>query len=637
MLNRAGRFKLSGRFLSSPAITLSDSIQVVHSSIPTEQTGRKTLQNLLSKAPSIEYLHSIAHPTFTPSKEVVVNDQASSIKEQIQRLVETEKYDTLLDFLLHWARANTESMVLTETLSKEELSQLVSKIIRYQISTLHDFTLNSPIKKSHNGVKLTGKLENIYTDVNYVKSRATLSKLRQFFSSLLYTDKQEFIYHHQKRDDLYTSYSATGYKLTVNDYENLIYLELSNLKYDLASKWFQHFSRQFPKNHEELMTYNMWMMKFQVYSGGSPSHWTISETELSSETYYRPIKSFFNNEIPFSNMFNDFLMSYKNLGKKLVLNNDFNETLVYSIGYSKNVDYLNKFIESRYGIDVEGNLSPRFKKLDISDPSYPTVRIVKAAFVALSFNSKFNDGLKIINSFQRHYDIILSDPKARTFWEQVFRWCNITTKFDEKKTLPHYLKQLGNSTTLLTLEEAKANVDFDYVGYLNFIADLKKQRVATFNSLWNLYLENNGYFSKYTFKMYLDFLKEELDENVEGSYFAYLELLSGEWKKYQTSPGSFNKRNDLQFRGVKDFDTAIYTVYMDMMKSILNHKWKDALAGQCQPIIEKWSLDGDMRLELEEWFEEVGLPQYKEMMETKREEFMISLRTEEKDSFLDIL
>ena len=61
--------------------------------------------------------------------------------------------------------------------------------------------------------------------------------------------------------------------------------------------------------------------------------------------------------------------------------------------------------------------------------------------------------------------------------------------------------------------------------------------------------------------------------------------------------------------------------------------------GHIEPLINEWSLDNEMRLELEDWVANDRIKYYKEKLETRREQFMNNLRSDDNDndSLLDLM
>lgn len=633
--------RLGTRFLASSSMAVGESTMATFPQTGLTKTTTHTLDASVSSRPttSTAFLTAISLATFSPNKvkDTHVVDRRVLLKQHIQVLVNSKKFGVLLEFLLQWVRNSSldSSVSIETTLTKTEISELLAKIVRHQVYVLHNFTLDSAIISTRTGTKTEPQKNS-----TFMSARKMKNEIRELVSCLLYGSDNEFIYDLEKKQDLYLSSTSTGYTLAPADYESMIYLEMHNHKYDLASLWFRHFIRQYLL---EQMPYKMWIMRFQLFSGGYPSFWKIGNTALSSQTAHNPGKSYFKHKISFSRNFYELLETFKKTGSKLVLNDSLTETLIYSIGYSKDTSYLDKFLRSRYGIGIDGSVIEKFSELHLEDANLPSVRIIKAVFLSLAYNGMFFEGLTCVNAYQQHYNISLDTTDSKTFWELVFKWCDITTKHDDSKTLPYFLKYSDSkkpkTVAKKTLEEAMEDVDFDYASYLNFKNDLQKRRIETFDSLWGWYMDNGSVFSKQIFKVYLEYLKEELDEKkVELNYYSFLNMLANEESKYHTSPLSFNKRSDGPVESVKNYDDAIYVIYMDTMKALIDYKWKSTYAGQCLPIIQKWSLDENMKKNLTNWFNVDRLPRYRNMIEKKRVEFMVNLRTEEKeDPFLDII
>lgn len=616
------------RLLTTQAVSLNDEILSAYETGVVSSAKSAKLTNILCNQPSDKYLKAISLSSYGINYDSPTYTQNEVIKREIYKLVDSKNYTVLMDLLLQWTTANVTTVDITKVLSATEFSYLIQNIINHQKNLINQYTNVTPILKAQQNKSISESIASDSKDLRLVRSRELVEKLRKLYSNLLYADSSEFIYHKDKRLDLYDSKALTGYKLTVQDYENLITLELNNLKLDLASKWFQRFESQYDISK---MTYNMWRMKLQTYCGGLANLWHIRGNQLS-EYHDNPRRGHIKSETSFLVVLNQFLTEQRKSEGNLILNNDFNETLIYCIGYAGNIDYLIKYIKSTWNIDSDGKC---VEVLSPANPRYPNLAIVKAILTSFSYNNRFFDGMKYINAFQDHYNIDTQSFKSKSLWEQIFKWCNHSTKYNEKTVLSYYLHNTSatkNRRKTPTLAEAQRDADFDYEGYLTFVESLKSERIQTFAELWKLHSHQCTIFSNRIYKIYLDFLREELDTvHVESNYYDLLTKLSHHYQQYTVSKDSFNRT----LKG--DIDYSIYSIYVQTMKSLIDFKWKNTYAGQCPFLIQEWSLDPEMERELTVWFEQDCMPKYRDMIEKKRQQFMVDLHTEEKDSFLDLM
>ncbi|KAK6459692.1 mitochondrial ATPase expression-domain-containing protein [Scheffersomyces xylosifermentans] len=559
------------------------------------------------------------------------NSKKEIIKSELFKYVEKREYDTVVELLLHWAQRDLHGMF--EILSRAEFAFIINQVIIHQYTLLQRYASRKPLYKDSSSRTTTQGTPRI-TDPIFAEAMSLTQKVRRLYSNILYSDPSEHIYGLDKRENLYTSEGLTGIRLKVADYENLILMELRNYKLDLASKWFQRFE----KEYELKMSYKLYILKLQTYCGGLPSSWLLNNSDLSKMNF-DPKQSKFKWEKDVSSVMADF---YSENGD-VKLDNEFNESLIYAIGYSKNIDYLQSHIYSVYGIGPTADIARDFQPMSKSDPSYPDINILTAVVVALSYNDRFNLAMKVVNRFQELYEIDTDTVRAKNFWQQLFKWCNLSNRHSEKSSLKHFANLSKTSFRKVkahySLESAKKDPNFDYEGYLEFIQHIANLRRTSFEQLWALYKETEIGFSLQVYKSYLKYLSENLGDEKEEQYYDYLATLHREFQKYNVDGKSFNTRRDSGFRAVSNISGSIYILYQNAIRDLIDLKWQAAYAGQCRPLIEKWALNDKMKHELTVWFETNRLPKYQEMIEKKREDYMVSLRTEETedDSFLSLM
>lgn len=623
---------ISKRFVSSPAVGLNEEIiSSFDSHSGTTKTSRTIPNNTLNttrNTPSQLFLNSLSESysasTFKAGTIIAKNEV---IKRELCKLVELRQFDTLIDLFLKLT-SKAESSQWSSILTGQELSYFIRDIIKYQIKLINQVADRKISLRTDSKIK--SKL---------AEARRFREKIRNLYGNLIYSDGQSSIYAVTMRSSLYNSNDLTGYKLSVTDYENLIMLELYNQKIDLASKWFQRFEQQYPQGqHYELMTYNMWVLKFQVYCGGSPFLWKIPQTDLYAN-YHNPRKSTFKSETSWLEIFTEFLKSYRKSSNNVsVINDKLNETLVYSIGYARNIDYLTKYIENVWGVTADGNVSEKFIMLKSDDPKFPSLNTLKAIVISFSYNQEFFQAMTYVNAFQKIYGdtIDLSSAKAKNFWDSTFKWCDISTKFDEERALSYYIKQTTDTSTRKkkkpSLKEAQENVDFDYEGFLLFINELKSKRSTTMDKLWDLHKDTNTFFSPKSYKIYLNYL---LEDQTEQKFYDVMSLLAKQYHYYHVSKNSFNKMH-LTANKLNDTDESVYSLYNIALRELINVKWKAGYGDQCQLLLDEWALDHQMYSITSQWFKNTIMPQYRDMMEAKREEAMIKQKTEDDEKLLDL-
>lgn len=634
---RRGQQQLKGlsfskRLFSSPAVSLNEDVITSFESQAGAVKANHSISNnvlqILKDSPSQTFVNSLSENHFASTfKSENSLPKHEIVKRELMKLVELGQFETLIDlFVKLTSKANSTQW--HSILTAQELSYFIRDIIRYQIKLINQVADYKISARSESKIKSKSG-----------EARRFREKIRKLYGNLIYSDGQTSLYSQAMRSGLYNCEDLTGYKLSVTDYENLIMLELHNLKLDLASKWFQRFEQQFPYGeHYEKMTYSMWILKFQVYCGGAPFLWKVPETDLYAN-FYNPQRSKFKSGISWLEMFTEFLKNYgKSNNSMATINNDLNETLIYSIGYARNVDYLTKYIESIWGITPNGTISEDFTELRRDDPKFPSLDTLKAIVISLSYNHQFFQAMTYVNAFQKIYgeSIDLSSVKAKNFWDSTFKWCDISTRFNEERALSYYIKQTTDTASRKkkkpSLKEEQENADFDYEGFLMFVNELKSKRSTTMDKLWDLHKDTNTFFSSKLYKIYLGYLVEN---PTEQNFYDVMSMLAKQYHYYHVSEGSFNKLH-LSINKLNDTDKSVYSLYKTALRELINIKWKAGYAGQCQPLIDEWALDNQMHNNTSQWFKNTILPQYRDMMEKKREEVMIRQKTEDEERLLDL-
>jgi len=626
-----------GRFYSTPAAALNDDVlsSFEWSVVSSSGASIKKLKGLARTLPSLTF----ADVALTDRKYLVdvnLSDKSYLIRLEIFNLVDTKHYQGLLDAMVKFSTLDD----LASLLSPQEVSYVMGVLVNHQLNLLRKYAVSTHHENAPNSKELNS---------TFKLGRHFVYNIRQIYCNLLYKGTRGHLYETSKAS--FGSFDL-AYDLTVKDFENLILLESRNGKLDLASVWFQRFQEYYRDDYPRKMTQNMWILKFQTFCGGLPHLWPSHHSSLYKSVPHSLRQSSLTSETSFITVFNEFLKYNSDQNKtstvdlKLLMNNRFNETLIYSIGYSGNVTYLKKYIASMWGITEDGLVSS-FTVPHATDINYPDYKILKSVLVSFSRNNEFFKAMKYINHFRDVYDINVSTNSSKSFWEQIFDWCDKATKYEESAVLSYYLRQTGVDVKSKqpksknpSLTEAQQNVNFDYEGYLNYITELKLTRNTTFAQLWQLYLESGSQLSLVAasrYHAYLTELMKERESFEEKKYYDFMSILLHQYHKFNIPKDSFNRRNDIGSK-VSSIDQEIRKFYEQVLKTFIDYKWTATFAGQCQPLIRKWLIDNEMKQELSLWFQDVRMPEYQDMMNKKRQDFLISLRTEdEKESLLDLI
>ncbi|KAG7192806.1 uncharacterized protein KQ657_001261 [Scheffersomyces spartinae] len=635
---RRGNVIVRGAATSAiPATTGIYEFREVHSEVKGSTVSKLRTRNFPSQ--QFDGSLSSSHLASAVSAEGrIVRDQ---VKLQIYECLQNNQYEVVIRLLKALTDTKTQEELgrWNDVLTKEELSFFLGKLVTYQKQLVVRATSSKAVS-----------LDQIEPFQN---ANITKNNIRTIYNNLLYGSRdQTFMYDRSTRNDLTVSPDWTGYELMVHDYENLIELEITNMKFDLASKWFQRFDQQFGETSIDHMTHRLWVLKLETYCGGYPSSWEISDkvNELTTLNH-QPKQSFLKLSKNFLVVFNEFLQLQKvrggtALGKSL--GSEFVKALIYSAGYSRNTEYLTKMIHLIYGIDAKGELVMTKSE----DLVQPTQQVLEAIFVAYAYNNEIFSGLKYINAFQQLYNIDLSSRHARSLWGKLFRWSENMTRYDESKTLIMFMKiENTNSDKSVTipvvssLEEAQSNINFDYEGYVEYVESVRTKRLNTMNALWSLYKANNSFYSNSAYYSYYKILSESLKHDLKTSLAAeavnpeveqpVYKFLTELDQVYHTinSPESYN------FGPVSlgQYHDSVRHIYESAVKDLISYKLELAHMGQVEPLIQEWSIDLQMKESLLLWYAQVK-PIYMAELEDKREKKMVLLRADENDdSFLGLM
>lgn len=542
----------------------------------------------------------------------ITNDKLAA-KSKIDQLSAAGKYDLLLQTLVGWTSQGS-TVAWSDVLTRAELSHVLGLLVDHQIGLITKAAASQVVDQGAVG-----------TRERFARANDARKQIRTLYGNML--GLHNHIYHKSNRSTL----GNTALDLNAQDYENLIRLELSNSKLDLASKWFQRFEQQFPNGtHYRHMTYSLWLLKFEVYAGASPYLWKVEASELYEKSL-NPRRSLLRSERLWLELFNDFVKhQHVMLGNQhFIFDKQFSTVLLYSVAYSRNVAQVEKLVELNWGIDKNGKMVRGFNKLARDDPLYPDIDTLRAVLVSMLYNKQFVPSMIYMNAFQEYYGLDLS--KSKYFWEQLFRWSEQTTRFSELRALQHFVKE--TATTLVptgddlkvTLEEAQRSPDFDYEGYLQFVGDLKKQRFRLISELWKCYKESDPGFSPRVHRTYLSLL---LEDPVELECFDFLSELSLQHHRHSLSAGAFNSSLP------KDKLSTISHLYEGCMQALIDLKGTTGDLGQIAPLIDKWAMNNRMKMDLHNWALEKR-EHYLEVVNEKKNS--MQEQSEEDEEFLGLM
>lgn len=570
------------RSFSSAAAAVTTA-PLVHDRAPVHPTP--TIGSTLGASRSAAFIGGLSQTHFASFHKPQTSD-AALVKQELTALLRAKRYEVLLKILVKWT-SRRRGAEWQHTLTHLELSHVLATLVLYQVGLL---TQAGTAKLLESG--------SMHTSSRLAHAHSVRDKIRTVYGNLVFGEgTSSHVYARENRGRL-----VSAVELSARDYENLITLEVNNGKLDLASKWFQRFEQQHPDGtHHRHMTHRMWLLRFQVYGGALPALWKVEASDLY-EVELNPRHSRLRAEQGWLDIFNDFISHQALLLGNLhyVFERSVLSAMLYSIAYSKNVDQLTKIIELNWGISARGTLLPRFTKPQVGDPLYPDLDVLKTIVVSMIFNKEYVRSMAYMNGFQDHYGINLGHASAKHFWDHLFRWCEIQTRFSEYRALQHFIQK--TATTLLkptdateveiTLQEAQKSADFDYEGYLKFVGDLRNQRTMLIGELWKGYHECQPGFSVRVYRTYLTLLSEHFDEK---QCYDYLAALALQHHLHHVSPESFN-RSMVESRLAK-----ISQLFEKGMKLLINSKGSNGDLGQIATIIDKWALDEHMHRKLSGW------------------------------------
>lgn len=508
------------------------------------------------------------------------------LRAELDRLLKCKSFDSVLSLLVKWTAPRRDRDWLN-TLEHQELSHILKQIVMYQIGVIQDAASLKTF--SHDELYNRSKLSH---------ARTIREGLRKVYSNLLgdASSSHKHLYSRGRKHGAQNPLSA-------GDLENLVLLELGNGKLDLASRWFQVFEQQYPnQEYYKHMTYKLWLLKFQVYGGSKASLWPVQLSQLY-EKIINPRRGNLKSEVTWVEMFNDFVKNQAVVlgSSRAVFDKSLVCEIVYSVARQGHVSQVHKLIELNFGITSDGKVARGFKLPPRSDPLYPDIEVLQTVVISLLYNRRYVESLKYINSFQTVYSLEVGDKLAKYFWDQLFRWSEMLTRYSEYRALHQYIKDTNVKALLapsnaaelnVTLEEAKSLPAFNYEGYLQYIGDLSAQRSGLIKELWRCYHESGV---EFTVRPYQTFLALAAELRSEPDCYELLRHLFKLKEMYGVSPDSYNYTMAIERVGKM---TELYT---NTMKLLLDIKGQSGDMRSIPHILTEWSLDPGMETSLQQW------------------------------------
>lgn len=529
-----------------------------------------SLASSSSTSPSSAYLAGLLK-SHLGSLVALQANEAQAAKYEILELVRTKNFALLIKLLVKVTSSGADLRVV---FSNEDLLGILSSLVKYQLSLLSG----------------AGSSKLIGASSHFSHAHQVRDRIRSIYSNLIHGAPGKHLYSRDQRNHF-----TLVLNLTARDYENLIELELGNGKLDLASKWFQRLETTFPEGrHYSEMTPHLWTLKWQVYGGGAPQFWVVEPNAVNARGS-NPRRSRLKHEKSGLQILEEYVKNASlGLGNAAtLLSMDQLEALLYSISYSGNTAQTKRLVESNWGIDESGHTVAGFT---CQPARTPTLSTLHAIVVGMLKNHDYVAALTYLNAFQEVYGIDLG-KKSASFWDSLFRWSELSTRFTESRSLQHFIKEAnGDFRALdlfeLTLAEAQKLADFDYEGYLKYVSDLHNQRVRLVGELWKCYCECSPRFSVKVYKTYLDIAAESKSDEM---IFELLGQLALQHQLHLVSPDSYNR----WMAGGRV--QKITLLYMQALQTVLA---RFGMAGHSEglaAVLDEWALDAAMKLELSEW------------------------------------
>lgn len=550
----------------------------------------QSIRDLMTQAPSSQFLSTLKSSHFNS-----ISENTQPIKAQIYGLLKDKQYDQLYRVL----SAITLNLG-KQHLNASEITYFIKEIVEYQTSLVLELAKIRALRSTNsNEALILQKSENVDT---------WKKRVRELYSNVLF-DGKRFIYANELRSQSFDTTSQSkfnNYILNIGDYENLISLEYHNNKFDLVNKWFDRFDSQFEKGSYSLV---MWKYKFKV-AGGDPRLWADYSSEIYSKKNKVAKSKYQKGDL--SKLINEYLTYHKI--------DDVLPEVVYCLGERGLIDSIFKLLEGKYGINKDGTFT--------SNKQTPTIEILNALISTLSYHKKYPDAIKLINTFQNGYDVDLTGNKAKSFWENLIYWSDITTMYHPQLVLQYFIKYHNPEVKPNSFEELLNDAAFDYEQYLQFVGDFKQKRYDTMTQVWKLYTSSSKVFSVKNYKTYSKYLRQLKDESL---VFEHLTDLNKFHYQYNISPKSFNH----VYLGMNTTIDSIENVNTYNLQTLVDIKLNNGTMNEIPLIIQEWGLNKSMKDLVNGYYQKQLIRHQKNMVRKQSNELM-KQREEDDDSLLNL-
>lgn len=573
-----------------------------------------SISSILDKAPSHTFLKLLSSSFPKPSVAPVKNT-SDEVKAKLINLLHSDQYNLVLSALISWTETHTAEE-FRELLSPNEFSYVMEKLVNRQARIYRAMGTENVIRDDYSPLSPLA-----------LEAKDFRNGIRRIYSNVIFGgDKSQHIYHKDKRASL----GDVQYDLTVKDYENLIQLELQNCKMDLASKWYLRFEQRYPdKSHYLRMSYNMWLLRFYVYGNAESRNWKVDGT-LTNRGRRDRKRSMFLAHAHWLEIFNDFAKN-----QHLLLGNSqfmFEKSSILAVigamSHSKDLPQITKLIQDIWGIDSKGRILTTHKRPAKDDPCAPDVDLLSMIVVSLIYNDQTVMGLVYLNAFQEHYGVELGKD-SKQLWDKVFDWAEFLSRFSEERSLQYFLRTTESkvgSKVNPSLSKAKASPNFDYEGFLTFLADLQNHRTRLIDELWGCYKESGSVLST---RAYLSRYLVLRDARNEAGIFNFLKEVASELRFQLLPEDAYN------FHMLVNPTKRLRALYERAVKTLIDLKGEAGELELIEVVVRKWAIDTEMKASLERYALD-NLLRF-ETKRREREEREAIQEQEEADGFLGLM
>ncbi|OBA22776.1 hypothetical protein METBIDRAFT_38187 [Metschnikowia bicuspidata var. bicuspidata NRRL YB-4993] len=599
------------------------------------ESAPQTLAQLLAASPAAAYLGSLSAPRHGPDTATTPG-RSELVKAEIARLLREKRFDALLATVSRWTSPALRVPWHTVLLPRE-MAHVLRRLVEYQKHML--FKASSAKMMAHKDAA-----------PHMAHVRRLREQIRAVYANMLLAPGSDAPHLYAKGSGPLAPGAAAAlpprFSLAAADYENLIELELNNAKLDLALRWFQHLDRQHGPAAPRLRTHRLGVLRFQVYGNAQLSLWRVERSPLN-DVVVDPRQSSFKHAQKWPDLFRAYAAQQGAAvgAARPVFDSAFVAVMLLLVAYDKNVKQAARLVEANWGLAPDGRLVPGFRRPAPLDPLFPDLDVLTAVVVALLFNQQYVSCMAYINAFQAHYALDVGGPHSRRFWDQIFRWAEIASRFSEARAFQHFVSSTGAPVAAGTadafpaaLDEAKQSAAFDYERFLAFVAGLRRQRHGLLAELWKCFHESSPGFSARPYRTYMHVAAELLQPLVvltaaecelQGAALCYdiLRRLADEAEAHSVAPCSFNAPL------ARATGERIRSLYAQTLRMLVHAKGQAGHMAEIPYIARKWSLDTVMERDVRLWAQRRENVYLQKMLELE----LRRLREDEDDGFLDLL